>query len=241
MYSKKKNLVFIVTYNSSKKILDIFKKIKINKEFKKYDIYISDDNSKDDTLKYIKKIKKKNLIININKKNLGYGGNIKHCIDYAIKKKYDYAVMIHGDDQYDVKNIPILLRKFNKPKIAAVTGSRMQIKKDAIAGNMPVYKFVGNIVLTKTFNFFFSTNFTDAHTGLWGYDLKILRRIGYKKIDNGYNFDSQLRIKITKNNYDIGEIPIKASYKDEHSSYHFGYSFKFLLDIFLVKLGLLKF
>jgi len=241
MILKKKNLVFIVTYNASKKILDIFKKINANKKLKKYDIYISDDYSKDDTSEYIKKIKKKNLTIKINKKNLGYGGNIKHCIDYAIKNKYDYAVMIHGDDQYHVKHIPILLKKLNKPKIAAVTGSRMQNKKDALIGKMPLYKFIGNIVLTKTFNFFFSTKFSDAHTGLWSYNLKIIKKIGYNKIDNGYNFDSQLRIKITKNNYFIDEIPIKASYKDEHSNYHFGYSFNFLLDMFLVKIGLKKF
>ena len=56
---KKKRLVFIVTYKSSKKIKKIFDKISKIKDFKFYDIYISDDNSPDDTVNYLKKIKKK--------------------------------------------------------------------------------------------------------------------------------------------------------------------------------------
>ena len=67
---RKKRLVFIVTYKSSKKIKDIFDKISKIKSFKFYDIYISDDNSPDDTPYYLKKIKKKNVKISFNKKNL---------------------------------------------------------------------------------------------------------------------------------------------------------------------------
>ena len=60
---RKKRLVFIVTYKSSKKIKDIFDKISKIKSFKLYDIYISDDNSPDDTVYHLKKIKKKNVKI----------------------------------------------------------------------------------------------------------------------------------------------------------------------------------
>ena len=52
---KKKRLVFIITYKSSKKIVNIFNKINKIKEFKNYDIYISDDNSPDNTIYYLKK------------------------------------------------------------------------------------------------------------------------------------------------------------------------------------------
>ena len=55
----KKRLVFIVSYKSSKKIQNIFDKISKIKKFKFYNIYISDDNSPDDTINYLKKIKKK--------------------------------------------------------------------------------------------------------------------------------------------------------------------------------------
>ena len=37
--------------------------------------------------------------------------------------------MIHGDDQYHVKYTPALFKLLNNKKFAAVTGSRMKIKK----------------------------------------------------------------------------------------------------------------
>ena len=110
---KKKILIFIVTYLASFRIITVLNKIKkINKKKDNFKILISDDCSKDDTADYIKKIKfPKKIKIILNKKNIGYGANIKKCLLYGIKKKYDYAIMIHGDDQYDAKYIPTISKK----------------------------------------------------------------------------------------------------------------------------------
>ena len=116
---KKKKLVFIVTYKSSEKIYNIINKIKKIRQFKNYDIYISDDNSPDNTIYYLKRIKNKNITISYNKKNLGYGGNIKKCMKYAFKNNYEKAVMIHGDDQYHVKYVPKLFKKLEKKKYSS--------------------------------------------------------------------------------------------------------------------------
>ena len=231
---KKKILIFIVTYQSSFRLFNIMKKIKkIDKKKDIYKILISDDCSSDDTVKYIKKIKpSKNIKIFLNKNNLHYGGNIKQCLRYAIKKKFHYAIMIHGDDQYDAKYIPSITKKLKYDKSDLVAGSRMLDKKNAIKGGMPLYKFFGNIVLTKIFNFFLNTSFSDAHTGLWGYNLNIFKHIDLNKIDNAINFDSHLRIKAVNHNFIIDEIPIKTFYRTEKSSWHFIYSFNFLKDIF---------
>ena len=229
---KKKRLAFIITYKASKKIQDIINKISKLKEFKNYDIYISDDNSPDDTISYLKDIKNKNIKISLNNKNLGYGGNIKKCIRYAIKKNYSQAVMIHGDDQYHVKYVKKMFRILNNNQLAAVTGSRMKRKKDALKGKMPIYKFVGNLVLTFMFNLIFKTSFTDCHTGLWAYNLQKIKQINLNEIDSGYNFDSQLRIKILSQKFKIKEIPIQTFYRDEHSSYHINYSKNFFKELF---------
>ena len=142
-----------------------------------FEIYISDDNSNDKiTFKYINLAKSKfgsKIKLNFNKENLGYGGNIKKCILYAFRKKFDYAVMLHGDNQYNPKYIIKMLKLIiNSKKDAAISGSRMLNKSMALKGKMPLYKYMGNIVLTKIFNFLFNTKFTDCHTGYWAYDLK---------------------------------------------------------------------
>jgi len=149
----KKLLIFIVTYNSSFRLKLILKKIQKIKRIN-CKILISDDCSDDDTSNYIPNQNKK-IYININKSNLGYGGNIKKCINFAIKKKFDYAVMIHGDNQYNASYIPKLYKIISKNNADAVTGSRMKNFKSALNGKMPFYKFIGNYILTRIFNLYF--------------------------------------------------------------------------------------
>ena len=161
---KYKILIFIITYKASFRVLDLFKKIPfVYLKQQHYSIYVSDDASKDDTISYLKKLKskyKKKLIINENKNNLGYGANIKKCIRYAYKNNFDYAVMLHGDNQYNPKYIKKMLQVLikNKNNNVAVSGSRMLKRLDALKGNMPIYKFLGNIFLTKLYNLFYNTN-----------------------------------------------------------------------------------
>jgi len=204
----KKLLIFIVTYNSSFRLKLILKKIQRIKK-NNYKILISDDCSNDDTSNYIPK-RNKRVYININKRNLGYGENIKKCIDFAIKKKFDYAVMIHGDNQYDASYISKLYKIIDKNNADAVTGSRMKNFKSALNGKMPLYKFIGNYILTKIFNLYFNTRFTDAHTGLWMYNLQSLKKIKFNSLDSKFNFDNQLRIQFIKSNKKIIEMPIKT-------------------------------
>ena len=114
---KKKLLIFIITYKASFRLRNVFNEIPF-KKLKKYNykVLICDDASKDDTIIYAKKIKQKNknIIVIENKKNLGYGGNIKKCLNYSLKNNFNYAVMIHGDGQYSPKYIPELAKVPNK-------------------------------------------------------------------------------------------------------------------------------
>jgi hypothetical protein len=235
-------LIFIITYFASYRLEKVYKKIPFKKIFQKNfraKVLISDDQSADDTIKIAKKIsyKNNNVILNFNKKRLGYGGNIKFCLKYAIKKNYDYAVMVHGDNQYNPNYINRMIDIINYQKnVAAVCGSRMYYKKDALKGGMPKYKFIGNIVLTKIFNLFFNTKFTDCHSGFWFYNLSTIKKINLKKIEDNFNFDNQLRINLIKKKLNILEIPIKTYYGSERSSVHLFYALRFLLDLFKSKL-----
>ena len=65
-----------------------------------------------------------------------------------------------------------MIKKFENLDTFAVTGSRMINKNNALKGKMPLYKFVGNIVLSKLTNFITRKNFTDCHSGFWAYRRK---------------------------------------------------------------------
>lgn len=234
-----KILIFIITYNASFRINKIIDEMPIpflkNYNFK---ILISDDHSNDDTQNLSIKIKKKykNILLNFNKKNLGYGGNIKKCLNFAYKNKFDKAVMIHGDNQYSSKYLRDLINLSNKTVCSAVTGSRMKKKKFALKGGMPIYKFIGNILLTKLFNFIYKTNFTDCHTGYWLYNLKRIRKNWIKNLSDNYLFDLDMRLKLINKKMIIKETAIKTRYGTERSLFHFNYAFLFVIKIFLNKL-----
>ncbi len=232
-----KILLFIVTYKASYRIKKVIQEIPF-KYLNKYNykILISDDSSNDNTLNYIKNIKKKfskKVIVNFNLKNLGYGGNIKKCLSYAYKKKYTHAIMIHGDNQYSSKYIKKMLQDLNEERCSAITGSRMKNKNSALKGGMPIYKFIGNIFLTKLFNLIHGTSFTDCHTGYWLYDLKSLKMKQIRNFDNGFLFDLDMRINLLKNKKRIIEIPIITRYGNERSSIHLIYAFNFFLKSIL--------
>ena len=238
---KDKILVFIITYKASFRVLDVVKKIPFNYfKKKKFKILISDDYSNDDTIGYIKKIKKKyksKIFLNFNKINQGYGGNIKKCLEFAYKNNFSYAVMIHGDNQYDPKYLALMVKELIKNKnIVATVGSRMINKSNALKGNMPMYKFIGNIFLTKLFNFLHNTKFTGCHTGYWGYNLKKINKKTFDDLDNHFCFDIDLRIKLVNRNLKIKEFAIKTYYGTERSSIHFIYAVRFFFKTIMNRL-----
>ena len=232
---KRKILIFVVTYKASFRILRLINKIPFSKLKKiNYKILISDDNSEDeDTIKYINLAKnrfKSKVTLNFNKENLGYGANIKKCLNIAYKNNFDFAVMLHGDNQYNPKYIYNMINQlFYNQHISAVCGSRMSNKKNALKGNMPIYKFIGNIFLTKLFNLIFKTKFTDCHTGYWAYNLKKIKRKTFKNCDNKFCFDVDLRINLINQSHLIKEIPIGTYYGTERSSTHLIYAIRFFI------------
>jgi len=239
---KKKILIFIISYKASFRLLDVYKKIPF-KKLKKYNITVlfSDDASRDDTIIFARKIKQQNknkkIIIRENKINLGYGGNIKKCLKFAYKNNFSYAVMIHGDNQYDPKYLALMVKELIKNKnIVATVGSRMINKSNALKGNMPMYKFIGNIFLTKLFNFLHNTKFTDCHTGYWGYNLKKINKKTFEDLDNHFCFDIDLRIKLVNRNLKIKEFAIKTYYGTERSSIHFIYAVRFFFKTIMNRL-----
>ena len=240
---KKKILIFIITYKASYRLLKVYKSIPF-KKLKKYkiNVLISDDESGDDTIKYARKIssKNKNIKLNFNKKNLGYGGNIKICLNYALKKKFDYAIMIHGDNQYNPKYIPNMMKIFEKNKLTqAVAGSRLlKSIKNIRKGGMPIYKLIGNKILTKIHNLLLNTNFTDVHTGYWAYKMNNFKNKFYRSTTDGYNFDQQVRFQHIYKKQKITEIPINTRYADEKSQLHIKYAIRFFFEtiiFFLIK------
>jgi len=220
---KDKILIFIPAYNVEKKIIKVIKKIP-KTVFNKYNIkiLIVEDNSKDRSLMVIKKIIKKKINkakINLisNKTNKGYGGVQKIAFNYAIKKNFKYIIMLHGDNQYPADKILLLIRPLVTNKFDAVFGSRMINSIDALKGGMPIYKYIGNIVLTFLQNFLLSSNLSEFHSGYRSYKVSSLKKVKYKSNTNDFHFDTEIIIQFLKKKFKIKEIAMPTHYGDEIS------------------------
>ena len=66
----------------------------------------------------------------------------------AIDKGLDIIVMLHGDGQYAPECLPEIIAPLERGEADAVMGSRMMEPGAARKGGMPLYKYVGNRILT---------------------------------------------------------------------------------------------
>ncbi len=218
MTDNKKLLIYVVAYKATKHIVTVLDLIPFE-SYSNYEILVSDDASNDETSaivqKYISQNPAKNIKLITQEVNLGYGGNQKFGYDYAIKNGFDAVVLIHGDNQYSPTLIPQIVDPILEDKVDVMLGSRMMNKKWALKGGMPLYKFVGNIILTKAQNFLLGAKLAEYHTGLRAFSTKSLARIPFKENNNGFAFDTDILIQLIDNKAKIGEVAIPTHYGDE--------------------------
>ena len=147
--------------------------------------------------------------------NLGYGGNQKVGYRLAIDLGFDVIVLLHGDGQYAPEKLPDMVAPFEDPNVDAVFGSRMMEPGAALRGNMPLYKFVGNRVLSKFENIVLGTDLSEFHSGYRAYRVSALMEIPFEKNSDGFDFDTEIIIQLHDAGKKIVEIPIPTYYGDE--------------------------
>ena len=220
---KRKLLIYIVTFNHEKFILDVINRIPKNL-VDKYDveILINDDSSSDSTFKltyqFIDNLKSNfKFKIFSNPKNQGYGGNQKIGYHYAIKNNFDYVALLHGDGQYAPEYLPKLVEPLDNDNADAVFGSRMLTKGAALKGGMPLYKFIGNKILTFFQNLLLASKLSEFHSGYRVYSVNALSKIPFELNANDYSFDTEIIIQLLISNLKIKEVPIPTYYGEEIS------------------------
>jgi glycosyltransferase involved in cell wall biosynthesis len=221
MTPKPRVLVFIVAYQAETTISKVVQRIPPSlAESSDVDILIIDDASRDETFERSHHISKSdqspfNLHVLFNPVNQGYGGNQKLGYHYAIERGYDFVALLHGDGQYAPECLPMLLDGFAKRDVGAVFGSRMLTRMGALRGGMPMYKYVGNKILTWIENRILGTRLSEFHSGYRLYSVPALKAIPFERNSNGFHFDTEIIIQLVAARIRITELPIPTYYGDE--------------------------
>src|SRR3989344_5509526 len=63
-------------------------------------------------------------------------------------KKPDIVVMVHPDYQYDAKLVGVLCESIVNGRADVMLGSRIQTRRQVLAGGMPLWKYFANRFLT---------------------------------------------------------------------------------------------
>jgi 2-polyprenyl-3-methyl-5-hydroxy-6-metoxy-1,4-benzoquinol methylase len=217
--TQKRIAILIVAYNAASTLRKVLDRIPQAVWDRIEEVMVFDDSSQDDTylvgMGYKAHHGRDKLSVFRNDVNLGYGGNQIRGYMHAIEKGYDIVALIHGDGQYAPEALPELLKPLEAGEADAVFGSRMLQPGGALAGGMPLYKFIGNKILTSFENAALGMSLSEFHSGYRLYSCAALKKIPFHKNTHDFHFDTQIIIQMHAAGLRIVEVPIPTYYGDE--------------------------
>jgi len=181
------------------------------------DVILIDDCSRDDTIAVAREL---GLHIVCHPANRGYGGNQKSCYEAALTRGADIVVMLHPDYQYSPRLVRAMAAMIASGHYDAVFASRI-LGQGALAGGMPLYKYVANRMLTAFQNLVMGQKLSEYHTGYRAWSRTVLERLPLRTCSDDFVFDNQMVAQTAWFGFQIGEISCPTRYFAEASSIDF--------------------
>ena len=209
--------VFVVAYQAQDHVQETLQRIPQDLVRELEEIYLIDDSSTDATLEIARGLQRELGCLQVFRTpyRLGYGGNQKLGYEYAVRRGFDVVVLLHGDGQYAPEVIPRILAPFDDPGVAAVFGTRMAVSGEAHRGGMPVYKQIGNRVLTTLQNLLLGSSLSEFHSGFRAYSVQALDSVPFRINTSEFHFDTEIIIQLLAAKHQIVEVPIPTHYGEE--------------------------
>jgi glycosyltransferase involved in cell wall biosynthesis len=209
--------IYIPAYNAAYTLPVVLDRIPAEIKEKVRKIFVVDNASPDNThligIGYREAKGLDKLEVFRNETNRGYGGSQKFAYRYAIDNGFDIVVMLHGDAQYAPEKIPYLLEPLENGEADMVFGSR--IAGLPLAGGMPLYKFLGNKLLTAIQNRILGMRLTEFHSGFRVFRCAALAEVPFELCSNDYHFDTDIIIQFKIKGLRVVEMPIPTYYGKE--------------------------
>jgi len=241
MLAGKRVMVVLPAYNAARTLKQTYDEIPRDVVD---DIILTDDASRDETTAIAQELGIPTLR---HDRNRGYGGNQKTCYARALARGADIVVMLHPDYQYSPKLVTAMASMIASEEFDAVLGSRI-LGRGALAGGMPVWKYISNRVLTLVQNLLIGQKLSEYHTGYRAWSRAVLEKLPLLNCSEDFVFDNQMLAQAVFFGYRIGEISCPTKYFPEASSINFRRSVVYGLGVLktslqfrLQRMGLMRF
>jgi len=212
--------IFIVAYNAERHIESVLDRVPGWIAKSVAEVFVIDDSSGDATIERAVNVKwapgHAPLRVFKTPYNQGYGGNQRLGYLYAIEQGFDIVVLLHGDGQYAPESLPVILAEYSRGGgVDAVYGSRFLLRGGALRGRMPLYKYIGNRILTAIQNRLTGLRLSEWHSGYRTYRTSALKRVPFQANSLGFDFDTDIIIQFLGAGLSIREAPIPTYYGNE--------------------------
>ncbi len=207
---KGKSICVILAYNCASVLERTYSRIPKDSVDR---IILVDDASTDTTLEVAARLG----IESYSHEHLGYGGNVKYSIHKGIELGAEYIVDLHGDGQYDPGAIPAALTKVREG-YDLVLGSRFYDFLQPLRDKMPLSRYLANIGLSFIERVLLDMHVTEFHTGFRVYTRRLAEVVALDNTSDDFLFGFEIIAQAGFARLKIGEVPIRCSYKEEHTS-----------------------
>ena len=192
--------IIIPAFNPTDSFLSLLKTIST---ISKLTIIIIDDGSFPEII-----IKNPEIIILRNKQNQGKGFSLLKAFNYAQENGFTHAVTLDADSQHDPKLIEMFLEV--NENISLVLGTR-NFGKD-----MPCHRRISNKLTSLIISFLCGDTIQDSQCGYRRY--KLIDVCSEIFIETGFQFESEILIKLLRKKCSYHQIDIPTIYGKEKSS-----------------------
>ena len=196
--------VLIPCYNESKTIEKVVKDYK--KALPNADIYVYDNNSKDDTDKIAKKA---GAIVKYEYKQ-GKGNVIRSMFKDIDADAY---LMIDGDDTYPAENAKEMCDLILDGKADMVIGDRLS--STYFKENKRPFHNLGNVLVRGLINSLFKSNIRDIMTGYRAFSYDFVKT--FPILSKGFEIETEMSIHALDKNFKLVEIPVQYRDRPEGS------------------------
>ena len=214
MIGKQKICVVLPAYNAERTLAATYSEIPRDVVD---DIILVDDASTDGTLAVAARL---GIFAIAHDRNRGYGANQKTCYRFALERGADVVIMLHADYQYSPKLVLPMASMLCSGFFDVVLGSRI-LGIGALAGGMPLYKYIANRILTLVQNLLVGHKLSEYHTGYRGFTRAVIEALPLARNSDDFIFDNQMLSQAIYMGFRIGEVSCPTKYFPEASSIDF--------------------